>query len=313
MDLTKLTAFLAVAEERNFGRAAERLHMTPSPLSRQIAQLERELGGALFVREYHHVALTPMGEALLAPIRRILEQAGELPLIAAEARGEARPLRVVATTWAPTLLVTRFAAAVGRTGGEVRSGLELVEDSEDVVPGLLEGRLDLALLHLPAPDSRLSVASWLRYPLAVAVRADDPLAGRESVSLAELSGRGFVEPILPVRVTSAMRRVAAMLENAGVSSAERVQGAPGGIEICREVLLSGLATFVPDLPESPLPSLMSPPAFATVRVEDEGFGMDVGLVWCAEQAGRRPDTSRRIEEAVEVLTGAPVLAGAPTA
>ncbi|WP_159662019.1 LysR family transcriptional regulator [Streptomyces mexicanus] len=313
MDLAKLTAFLAVADERNFGRAAQRLHMTPSPLSRQVAQLERELGGALFVREYHRVALTPMGEALVGPVRRILEQAGELPAIAAQARGEVRPLRVAATAWAPTARVTRFAEAVGRTGGESASGLELVEDSDDVVPGLLDGRLDLALLHLPAPDSDggLSAVPWLRYPLAVAVRADDPLAGRESVSLAELSGRTFVESVIPPRVTNAMRRVSTMLKNARVTRTEQVQGAPGGVEISREVLLRGLATFVPHLPGSPLPSLMSPPAFATIPVEDEGFGMDVGLVWCAEQVGRRPDTARRVEEAVEALTGAPLPAGAP--
>ncbi|MGI5133499.1 LysR family transcriptional regulator [Streptomyces sp. CA-106110] len=313
MDLAKLTAFLAVAEERNFGRAAERLHTTASPLSRQVAQLERELGGALFVREYHHVALTPMGEALVAPIRRILEQTRELPSIAAQARGEARPLRAAAITWAPTALVTRFAAAVGRTGGGSGSALELVEDSDDVVPGLLDGRLDLALLHLPAPVSELSVVPWLRYPLAVAVRADDPLAGRKSVSLAELSSRRLVEPVIPARVTNAMRRVTTMLENARVTRAERVQGAPGGVEISREVLLRGPATFVPDLPGSAFPSLMSPPAFATVPVEDDGFGMDVGFVFCADQARRHPDTARRIEEAVEALTGAPVPAGAPLA
>jgi DNA-binding transcriptional LysR family regulator len=314
MDLGKLTAFLAVAETRNFGRAAERLHMTPSPLSRQIAQLERELGGALFVREYHHVALTPMGEALVAPVRRILEQTGELLSIAAQARGEVRPLRVAATTWAPTALVTRFAEAVARTGGERSSGLEFVEDSDDVVPGLVDGRLDLALLHLPAPDNDggLSSVPWLRYPLAVAVRADDPLAWRKNVSLAELSDRIFVESIIPPRVTNAMRRVSTMLKNARVTRVERVQGAPGGVEISREVLLRGLATFVPHLPGSPVPSLMSPPAFATVTVEDEGFGMDVGLVWCADQADRRPDLARRIEETVEALTGAPFPVGAPT-
>lgn len=302
MDVTRLTAFLAVAEELHFGRAAERLHMTASPLSRHIAQLERELGGPLFVREYHHVALTPMGKALVAPARQILAQVEELPSIAAEARGEVRPLRVAATTWAPTALVTRLAAAVGHTGGDGGPRVEIGQDSDDVVSGLLEGRLDLALLHLPAEERSLTVVPWMRYPLALAVRADDPLAGRETVALAELRDRRIVAPAIPTRYNRAARPVTSMQERAGITRIEHVHGASGGVEIAREVLLRQVATFVPDLPDT-LPSLMSPPAFATVRIEDEGYGMDVGFAWCPEQAGRGQDVLRRIEEAVAALRG----------
>jgi DNA-binding transcriptional LysR family regulator len=67
IDLTRLTYFLAVAEELHFKRAADRLRITPPPLSKQIKLLERELGGELFEREYHQVRLTPLGEALIEP------------------------------------------------------------------------------------------------------------------------------------------------------------------------------------------------------------------------------------------------------
>ncbi|MFJ3212571.1 LysR family transcriptional regulator [Streptomyces flaveolus] len=312
MDLTKLTAFSTVAEELHFGRAAERLHMTASPLSRQVAQLERELGGALFVRQYHHVALTPMGEALVAPVRQILAQVGELPSIAAEARGEDRPLRIAATTWAPTALVIRFAAAVGGNSGEDgEARLEMVEESDDVVPGLLDGHLDLALLHLPTEQAELAVVPWIRYPLAVAVRADDPLAGRDKVALAQLRHRRMVAPAVPTRYSRATQPVTSLLERAGVTRVEYIRGAVGGVEISREVLLRGVATFVPDLPETTVPSLMPPPAFATVPVEDEGFGMGMGLAWCPGRVGSRPGTLRRIEEAVAALGGVPTPAGTP--
>ncbi|MFE5395968.1 LysR family transcriptional regulator [Streptomyces sp. NPDC056568] len=304
MDVTRLAAFLAVAEERHFGRAAERLHMSASPLSRHVAQLERELGGALFVREYHHVTLTPMGEALVAPVQAILDQVRGLPLIAAEARGQMRPLHAAATSWAPTPLVSRFASAVDRAGGEGVPPVELLRDSDDIVPGVLEGRVDLALLHLPAAPSELEIVPWLRYPLAVAVRADDPLARQESVSLAELSRRRLVNPFVPASAVSAARPLTAMLENAGVTAIGYVHGAPGGVEISREVLLRGLVTILPDLRESPMPSLMSPPVFAVVPVEDEGFGADVGLAWSASRTKSRPDISRRITETVEALLGA---------
>src|ERR1700751_1952838 len=62
IDFTRLSYFLAVAEELHFKRAADRLHITPPPLSKQIKMLDRELGGALFQRDYHQVGLTPLGQ-----------------------------------------------------------------------------------------------------------------------------------------------------------------------------------------------------------------------------------------------------------
>ncbi|OLO25738.1 hypothetical protein PZ61_0235440 [Streptomyces sp. MNU77] len=311
MDLPKLTAFLAVAEELHFGRAAQRLHLTSSPLSRQIAQLERELGGALFVREYHRVALTPMGEALVEPVRRVLTGVGELPSIAARARGEARPLRIAATTWAPTAVVTRFASATGCAGDGAGPDLEIFEDSEDLVTGLVEGRLDLALLHLPTQETELTVVPWLRYPLAIAVRADDPLAGRDRVALSELRDRRMVAPVLHKRFSRAGQRVTSLLENAGITPAAYVRGALGGVEVSREVLLRGMITIVPHLAENQVPSLLSPPAFATVPVEDDGFGMDIGFAWCAGRAGDTSARRQQIEAVVKELGGEPAAAGSP--
>ena len=74
IDFTRLKYFLAVAEELHFKRAADRLRITPPPLSKQIKLLERELGGQLFERDYHQVRLTPLGEKLVEPVRRILDQ-----------------------------------------------------------------------------------------------------------------------------------------------------------------------------------------------------------------------------------------------
>ncbi len=75
LDLRQLDAFVAVAEELHFGRAAARIHIAQSPLSRIIQKLESELGTLLFVRNNRNVRLTPAGEALLDGARDLLDLA----------------------------------------------------------------------------------------------------------------------------------------------------------------------------------------------------------------------------------------------
>ena len=86
-DLRQLRYFVAVAEELHFSRAAERLHMSQSPLSRAVRDLERQLGLVLFVRTTRRVELTPAGRTLLGGARRAL---AELDAAVADAR-EAGP------------------------------------------------------------------------------------------------------------------------------------------------------------------------------------------------------------------------------
>ncbi len=84
VDLRRLRYFVAVAEERHFGRAAARLHVTTPPLSQRIRELEQALGLELFERTSRHVALTPAGERLLVDAREVLRAVDRFTAAAGE-------------------------------------------------------------------------------------------------------------------------------------------------------------------------------------------------------------------------------------
>ncbi|MDN3311390.1 LysR family transcriptional regulator [Microbacterium oryzae] len=99
--LAQIECFIAVAEELHFGAAATRLRMTQPPLSRQIQQLERELGAVLFERTSRRVALTAAGRALLPNARRLLDLSLRTSAdVRAVAAGEAGSLTIAYTAMA---------------------------------------------------------------------------------------------------------------------------------------------------------------------------------------------------------------------
>ncbi|MDJ0107304.1 LysR family transcriptional regulator, partial [Rhodococcus erythropolis] len=93
MEIHQINAFLAVAEELHFGRAAQRLRIAQPPLSRTIRQFEKQLGSPLFDRSTRTVRLTAAGEALLLPAREILD-ACRMAEIAVSAAGQGTTGRV---------------------------------------------------------------------------------------------------------------------------------------------------------------------------------------------------------------------------
>ncbi|MFF2198209.1 LysR family transcriptional regulator [Streptomyces sp. NPDC058157] len=187
MELRTLRYFVAVAEELHFGRAAARLHMSQPPLSRAVKLLEADVGAVLLDRSAAGVALTAAGAALLDEARTLLE------------RVERARARVAAVAGAGTLTVGmlgdradpgahRLAAAFRRhhPGVEVRVR---ETDLADPTCGLRAGLVDVALTRGPFDRTGLTVRELRADPVGALLRADDPLAGRDRLEPAELSGR----------------------------------------------------------------------------------------------------------------------------
>lgn len=193
MELRHLRYFVAVAEELHFGRAAERLFIVQSALSKQIAALERELDVELFVRTNRHVQLTPAGEALLEDARRVLEQADGARLRAQLAsRGEVGALEIGFVVPLLYDLVPHMLRAFRARYPAVRLSLHELH-SRDIINGLLSRKLHIGFSRLPIPGGEsLTVRPLVDEPVLVALPEEHPLAAYEEVDLAELAGDDFV-------------------------------------------------------------------------------------------------------------------------
>src|SRR5215204_1148105 len=187
-ELRHLRTFLAVAEERNFTRAAERLHLAQQAVSKAVAQLERELGVELLERTTREVRLTPAGAALLA--------AGPDALGAVE------------RAFAAALEVGRGLAGTVRLGVSPALGMPVLdaatralrEDAPDVEVAFLEVRpaqterllrertVDLVLTRTARTRPDVDSAALRPTPAVLAVPDGHPLATRDAVRLAELDG-----------------------------------------------------------------------------------------------------------------------------
>jgi DNA-binding transcriptional LysR family regulator len=188
METRELAYFVAVAEERHFGKAAARLGIAQPPLSRAIKQLERRLGVELFTRTSRGVDRTEAGEVLLDEARKILE-AIEAAAERTRRAGQKRPSLV---------LIHK----PGSDGGLLPSILKAYEREADSLPvdvrtcgageqaGLLRsGAGDVAIMQGRRQDlTGLEVEQLLEEPQVVILPPGHRLAGRSEVKLAEVAG-----------------------------------------------------------------------------------------------------------------------------
>jgi len=198
IELRRLHAFLAVAEEGHVTRAAERLGMQQPPLTRLLRGLELELGVLLLHRLPRGVRPTEAGQVLLEEARAVLARAAELEdTVRRAVRGEAGRLAVGFT---PSAALHPFVPAVLRSFREEAPGVRVELDeagTTELVSGLAHGRLDAAFVRSPVGGMPgLLVQPVLEEPMVAALPAGHPLAaGAENgkaLPLAALAAEAFI-------------------------------------------------------------------------------------------------------------------------
>ena len=193
IDTRQLRYFIAVAEEQHFGRAAARLMMAQPPLSQQIRHLETSLGAVLLTRTTRRVELTAAGALLLERGRRILDDlealAGDVALVGEGLQGV---LRVGFTGSATYGLMPR----VVREASEHLPGIALSVSGELLTPqieiGLLEHRLDVALLRPPVVSDDIRYVPTLRERIVAALPVGSPLTELTRLRMADFDGQVLV-------------------------------------------------------------------------------------------------------------------------
>lgn len=213
MDLRHLRYFVAVAEEGNVTRAAEKLGIGQPPLSQQILALEREMEVQLFHRTGHGVLLTEAGKTLLVDAKRLLDDARQAILNAQRAgRGEIGHLNLGFTASAAFNPAVRSLIRAFRNAYP-DIGLTLTEGTTAELLALLdEGRLDLAFLR-PGIHSFAGIAlhEMASEPMKAVLPVTHPLAKRRRIPLAALAGESFIlipraaSPMLHDEIVSACR------------------------------------------------------------------------------------------------------------
>ncbi|HEY8583305.1 MAG TPA: LysR family transcriptional regulator [Capillimicrobium sp.] len=197
MELRQLRYFVAVAEERSFTRAAERLHVAQPALSVQVRRLEGELGVDLVDRSRRTIRLTDAGEVLLAEARRLLSGLDQtVELVRRTGAGDVGRIAVGFVPSAANEALPPLLRRYGAAHPGVRVDLqELAPDA--LVRGLHEGRLDVCFLYLPFDDATLATAVVAREAFVAALPSDHPLAGDgedAELDVGALAGQPFVLP-----------------------------------------------------------------------------------------------------------------------
>jgi len=278
VELARLECFVAVAEELHFARGAARVHLTVSPVSRAIKELERDLGGDLFIRAYHRVELTPLGRELLPMARRVIEDVEALKTHAklATAAGATTVFRLGLSKLCPPVAGELVAELINTNLQRVKVEVQVASAAE-LLPQVDQGEFSLALVQLPIGRPSLSAKVLLKLVPWVIMRNDDPLTAFETLCLEQLAGRTLtigaphVEPVAMETMISNLRShgvvdIVQLPEFDHVKLAAQIRY-QGGLALTLHPRTGGSARIFDD------------EAFQLRPLDDRDFRFPLGAVW----------------------------------
>ncbi|GAA1946639.1 LysR substrate-binding domain-containing protein [Brevibacterium antiquum] len=225
MEIQQVRAFLAVAEELHFGRAAERLGVLQPPLSRTIRALEDDLGVTLFQRTTRNVKLSPAGEALVEPARKMLEfQSLALDSVQRAATGETGRISFGFARSSSRALAAALVTASRGTHPGIAFNLESNVFAEEGLARLVDGTLDLTLVRWAKQPPGVTGRPVMIERLCAALPEGHRLAGQSSIRVEELSDEDFIT--LPAHPGSTLRENTLRLCHEAGFTPRLVQAAP---------------------------------------------------------------------------------------
>lgn len=242
MELRRLEAFVAVARERSFTRAALRLHLSQSAVSQQVVALERELDARLLDRTRRRVDLTPAGAALFDHAERVLAEAGRARRAVAAAQGAiAGELAVAASLTTASYVLPPAIAALVEAHPEVRVAMH-VENTEDVVHALLRGEADVGFVEGDVEADGVRLEPLSTDELVVIAQPTHRLADRDEIRLNDLAA----EPFIQRERGSGTRQIAEhALAEAGLDAKTlRVVAELSGIDAIKSAVEAGLGLAI---------------------------------------------------------------------
>ena len=241
MELRHLRYFLVLAEELNFTRAAARLMIAQPPLSRQIRDLEEELGAALFVREHHALRLTEEGILFKDYASHIVMLADQsVSDIRNISRGLQGTIYLAEVEGKGPRLMAQWIAAFSKSYPEVRYTL-WNGNSDEVVNRIRKGLSDVAVIMEPYDPEGIHSIQVYSEPWIVMCRSDHPIAGinADSIPIDALAGQEVIIPSRVSRLQEIMDWFAADQEKPVVRA--RIANVTTAYELCREGL--GIAIY----------------------------------------------------------------------
>jgi LysR family hydrogen peroxide-inducible transcriptional activator len=270
MNLRDLQYLVTAAEHLHFGKAAELCNVSQPTLSMQLKKLEETLGVQLFERTNKQVMLTPAGRQVVQRAKRILEETDQIRHIAQMHRdplaGEIR--MAVFPTLAPYLL-PHLIPEIKRAFPKLNLLLS-EEKTPDILQQLEAGKIDCALLAVPAGSDALEHITLFKEPFLLAVPASHPLAGASSVRLENLK----INEMLLLDEGHCLREQALeVCHKIGIGEAQNFRAT--SLETLRQMVAAGSAvTLIPKLAVN-----QNDPLVRYIPFNDATLTRTIGLYW----------------------------------